>query len=149
METAENKNLVSGLKGTCTFVQIFVLCCFLFFRWDIIFLFTILNLISLLSALNFGEKKKVHFTKEFLAGSALMFPKSTFLFYHGSVSDANRPATLRPRDREAREQPPQHLRPLDSLDLRRRPHHGGKLPGSHTDHQREQRRVVSWLLVGN
>lgn len=49
-----------------------------------------------------------------------------------SSSDADRPAALRSRHREAPELRPQHGRTLHRLDLRRRAHHGGKLPGNHS-----------------
>ena len=76
-----------------------------------------------------------------------------------SSSDADRSAALRSRHREAPELRPQHGRTLHRLDLRRRPHHGGKLPGNHSligaiDHWRAsglcldsiwfRRRMISW-----
>ncbi|XP_068592890.1 uncharacterized protein [Cebidichthys violaceus] len=45
------------------------------------------------------------------------------------VGDADRSAALRSRHRETPELCPQHGRPLHGLDLCRRSHHGGKLPG--------------------
>lgn len=64
---------------------------------------------------------------------------TSLCFFCGPNSDADRPFALRPRDWEAWEQHPQHLWPIDSMDLRRRPHHGGKLPGSHTHSQQHSR----------
>lgn len=53
-----------------------------------------------------------------------------FLRTSVSSSDADWPAALRSRDREAPELHPQHGRPLHRMDLRRWSDHGGKLPGN-------------------
>lgn len=47
-----------------------------------------------------------------------------------SRSDADRAAALRSCHREAPELHAEHGRPLRGVDLCRRPHHGGELPGN-------------------